>query len=83
MSGADAAAAGQDKVVPTHRRRLSQFGDDYRESSQDKWKKFLMELCIPPDEDPIHWWTENTKCFKKLGHLAHGSVHFLCSRPYC
>lgn len=81
MSGADAAAAatanaGEDEPVPTHRRRLSQFfGDDYRESSRDKWEQFLLEPCIPPDEDPIHWWGHNTKHFKKLGRLAH---RYLC-----
>lgn len=75
MSGAVAAAAtidGEDKAVPTHWRRLNQFfGDDYRKSSRDKWEKFLMEPCIPPDENPIYCWTENTKCFKKLGQLGH------------
>ncbi|GAA6087578.1 zinc finger BED domain-containing protein 4-like [Tachysurus ichikawai] len=41
--------------MPARRKRLSQFfGDDYRESSRDEWEQFLLEPCIPPDEDPIH-----------------------------
>lgn len=34
-----------------------------------------MELCIPADEDPINWWRDNTKRFKKHGRLAH---RYLC-----
>lgn len=82
VSGAGAAVAaaaandGEDEPVPSHRRRLSLFfGEDYRESSRDEWEQFLMEPCIPPDEDPIHWWRDNTKRFKKLGRLAH---RYLC-----
>ncbi|GAA6067901.1 zinc finger BED domain-containing protein 4-like, partial [Tachysurus ichikawai] len=55
--------------MPARRKRLSQFfGDDYRESSRDEWEQFLLEPCIPPDEDPIQWWNENTKRFTKLGY---------------
>ncbi|XP_055035972.2 E3 SUMO-protein ligase ZBED1-like [Misgurnus anguillicaudatus] len=76
--GAVAAAAAdeEDEPVPSHRRRLSLFfGEDYSESSRDEWEQFLTEPCIPPDEDPINWWKDNTKRFKKLGHLAH---RYLC-----
>ncbi|CAM4480393.1 unnamed protein product [Leuciscus chuanchicus] len=71
------ASDGDESVpVPSHRRRLSLFfGEDYRESSRDEWEPFLMEPCIPPDEDPMNWWQDNTKRFKKLGRLAH---RYLC-----
>ncbi|XDV26736.1 hypothetical protein PO909_030371 [Leuciscus waleckii] len=71
------ASDGDESVpVPSHRRRLSLFfGEDYRESSRDEWEQFLMEPCIPPDEDPMNWWQDNTKRFKKLGRLAH---RYLC-----
>ncbi|CAM4721270.1 unnamed protein product [Leuciscus chuanchicus] len=53
------ASDGDESVpVPSHRRRLSLFfGEDYRESSRDEWEQFLMEPCIPPDEDPMNWIT--------------------------
>uniref|UniRef100_A0A673HB45 BED-type domain-containing protein n=1 Tax=Sinocyclocheilus rhinocerous TaxID=307959 RepID=A0A673HB45_9TELE len=62
----------RDEAMPICQKRLRQFfGDDYRESSRDEWEQFLLEPCIPPDEDTIQWWNENTKRFKKLSRLAH------------
>ncbi|XP_026104434.1 zinc finger BED domain-containing protein 4-like [Carassius auratus] len=69
-SGTDAAAVTNDEEdgMPTRRKRLSQ-------SSRDEWEQFLLEPCIPPDEDHIQWWNENKKRFTKLSLLAH---RYLC-----
>uniref|UniRef100_H3A6Y0 HAT C-terminal dimerisation domain-containing protein n=1 Tax=Latimeria chalumnae TaxID=7897 RepID=H3A6Y0_LATCH len=49
------------------------FGDDYyteKASVQTELENYILELCIPPDQDPLEWWKVNENCYRKLACLA-------------
>uniref|UniRef100_H2ZT93 HAT C-terminal dimerisation domain-containing protein n=1 Tax=Latimeria chalumnae TaxID=7897 RepID=H2ZT93_LATCH len=49
------------------------FGDDdYMEkaSVQAELENYILEPCIPPDQDPLEWWRVNENRYRKLARLA-------------
>uniref|UniRef100_H3AUA9 HAT C-terminal dimerisation domain-containing protein n=1 Tax=Latimeria chalumnae TaxID=7897 RepID=H3AUA9_LATCH len=49
------------------------FGDDYymeKASVQTELENYILEPCIPPDQDPLEWWRVNENCYRKLARLA-------------
>nr|XP_014349286.1 PREDICTED: zinc finger BED domain-containing protein 1-like [Latimeria chalumnae] len=49
------------------------FGDDYymeKASVQTELENYILEPCIPPDQDPLEWWRVNENRYRKLARLA-------------
>uniref|UniRef100_H3B7L0 HAT C-terminal dimerisation domain-containing protein n=1 Tax=Latimeria chalumnae TaxID=7897 RepID=H3B7L0_LATCH len=59
------------------------FGDDYymeKASVQTELKNYILEPCIPPDQDPLEWWRVNENRYRKLARLAKA---YLCISSIC
>uniref|UniRef100_H3AH25 HAT C-terminal dimerisation domain-containing protein n=1 Tax=Latimeria chalumnae TaxID=7897 RepID=H3AH25_LATCH len=39
-------------------------------SVQMELENYILEPCIPPDQDPLEWWRVDENCYRKLAHLA-------------
>uniref|UniRef100_H3B362 HAT C-terminal dimerisation domain-containing protein n=1 Tax=Latimeria chalumnae TaxID=7897 RepID=H3B362_LATCH len=49
------------------------FGNDYymeKASVQTELENYILEPCIPPDQDPFEWWRVNENRYRKLARLA-------------
>uniref|UniRef100_H3BEN4 HAT C-terminal dimerisation domain-containing protein n=1 Tax=Latimeria chalumnae TaxID=7897 RepID=H3BEN4_LATCH len=49
------------------------FGDDYymeKASVQTELENYILEPCIPPDQDPLEWWKVNENRYRKLARLT-------------
>ncbi|XP_064417131.1 E3 SUMO-protein ligase ZBED1-like [Latimeria chalumnae] len=49
------------------------FGDDYymeKASVQTELENYILEPCIPPNQDPLEWWRVSENHYRKLARLA-------------